>query len=158
VSSVAGSDHFLKTTAIHLIRVWQLSDAERIAFCFASEDIHLEQKETINNYSTAFSFQKHQLPIWLRLTNQTLVDIHRFAADQVYSNNENDKWQLDIAIPQGSERRLNAIEQAVLALVTDQPDAYAQRIIVRPYKAIWSLLNEAKQGSKIQADDVKQLT
>ncbi len=65
---------------------------------------------------------------------------------------------MDIAIPKGSERLLNAIEQAVLTLVTDQPEAYAQRIIVRPYKAIWSLLNEAQQGSKIQADDVQQLT
>lgn len=71
----------LKTTAIHIIRGWLLSDAERITFCFAGEDIHLEQKEALNRYSTVFSFQKHQLPIWVRLTNQARVDTHRFAAD-----------------------------------------------------------------------------
>lgn len=146
-----------QTTAIHLIRVWLLFDAERITACLADEDISLVQSETLNNYSTLLTFSKHQLPVWMQLTNQTQIDIERFAADGLYITDSPAKWQLDIAVPAQSVRLLHTIEQAVLALTAEQPDAFAKRIIVRPYQAIWQKLEAAKNAQPYNSENVQQL-
>lgn len=146
-----------QTTAIHLIGVRQLFDAERIAVCLADEDFSLEQSEALSRYCTLLTFGKHQLPVWAQLTNQTQIDIERFAADGLYLTNSPAKWQLDIAVPVESVRLLHTIEQAVLALTAEQPDAFAKRIIVRPYQAIWQKLEAAKNAQPYNSENVQQL-
>lgn len=88
-----------QTTAIHLIRVWQLCDTENITRCLVAEGFNLEQSETLNRYSTLLTFSKFQLPVWIQLTNQTQIDIERFAADGLYLTDSPAKWQLAIAVP-----------------------------------------------------------
>ncbi|MBZ9611982.1 hypothetical protein [Rheinheimera maricola] len=146
-----------QSTAIHLIRVWQLCDTGSITTCLLAEDFTLEHSEILNRYSTLLTFSKFQLPVWVRLINQTQVDIERFAADGLYLTDSPAKWQLDIAIPVESVRLLHALEQALLALTAEQPDAFAKRIIVRPYQAIWQKLDAAKKVQPYNRENVQQL-
>ena len=146
-----------QSTAIHLIRVWQLFDAGSITTCLVAEDFSLVHSETLNSYSTLLTFSKHQLPVWAQLTNQTQIDIERLAADGLHLTNSPATGQLDIAVPAESVRLLHAIEQAVLALTTEQPDAFAKRIIVRPYQAIWQKLEAAKNAQPYNSDNVLEL-
>ena len=146
-----------QTTAIHLIRVWQLFDAGSITTCLVAEDFSLVHSETLKSYSTLLTFSKHQLPVWVRLTNQTQVDIERLAADGLHLTNSPATGQLDIAVPAESVRLLHAIEQAVIALTDKQPTASAKRIIVRPYQAIWHKLAVAKNAQPDDGQNVQPL-
>lgn len=146
-----------QTTAIHLYQVWQLATAEPIHGYLAAEGFSLEQTDTLNRNSTLLTFSKFQLPVWVRLTDQAQIYVERFAADGLYLTDSSAKWRLDIAVPVESVRLLHAIEQAVLALTTEQPSASAKHIIVRPYQAIWHKLAAVKNAQPYNSEKVQAL-
>lgn len=144
-----------KTSAIHLYQAWQLTTVEPIHGYFEAAGFTLDKSETLNHFSTLLTFSKFNLPVWMRLTNQTQIDIERFAADGFHLKDNLAKWQMDIAVPVDSVRLLNTIEQAVLSLTAEQPLGSARHIIVRPYQSIWCKLETAKKtkpynGEKVQ--------